>query len=113
MFVNQRDVKPLSVGNPAQVARRHQLHKLGGIRAGDLHLPLAAHIPDLHMFAQVPVILLDARRIGLWKKHVVDHAVVANAMRLGAARIRGAPDPAGHIQTCLCHVACSSPAMYP
>jgi hypothetical protein len=61
-------------------------------------LTLAGHIPDLHMFAQVPVILFDRGLERLGQQHVIDHGKAAHAGLFDAVRIGRAADAPRHVQ---------------
>jgi hypothetical protein len=99
LVIDQRHIEAISNLRLRDVARGHPLHQPCGIRAADLHLPLAGHVPDLHVLSQVPVIFLDARLERLGQQHVVDHGKAANPGGFDAIRIGGAPDAARHVQT--------------
>ena len=62
--------------------------------AGDLHLTLHGDIPNLHIAAQVEIVILDIGLKGLWQKHVIDNAETAHPMCLDAVSKGRAPDPA-------------------
>ncbi len=55
-----------------EVPRRQVLHERRRAGAGDLHLPLAGHVPDLHRFLQMPAILLHPPERGRQAHPVVD-----------------------------------------
>ena len=98
-LVDDGDVEAVADSGRPQIARRHPLHEAEGVRPADLDLALARDVPDLHMLAQVPVVVLDAALIGLGQQHVVDDGVAAHAERLDAPGVRRAPDAARHVES--------------
>ena len=85
-------------GRAGDVARCHPLDQPCGVGAVDLHLALAGHIPDLDMFAQVPVVVFDRAGIGLGQQHVIDDTKAAHAVLFDLIGVRAAPNPARHVK---------------
>jgi len=91
VLVGQGCVITLSRLHRAKIARRHPLRQMGRIRATQLNLSLAPHIPQLHMFFKVPVILLDSSFERFGQQSVIDDRVTTDAKRLDTVGIGCAP----------------------
>jgi hypothetical protein len=71
-LIDQRGIDALSYHGTAQVARCHQLEQPGRVRPAQLDLAFAADIPDLHMAAQVPVVLFERAECRGQERVVID-----------------------------------------
>ena len=62
---------------PGDVPRGHHLQQPFRVRPLQFHLALAAHVPDLDILPQVPVVFLQGAAESLGQDHVIDDGIVA------------------------------------
>jgi len=91
VLVGQGRVITLSRLHRAKIARRHPLREASRVRATQFNLSLASDIPQLHMFFEVPVILLDSSLKRFGQQSVIDDRVPTDAERLDTVGIGCTP----------------------
>ena len=89
-LVDQRRIEAPADGGGGKVARRHQLREARGVGPAQLHLALAADIPQLHVIDQMPIVLLQ-RPEGDGQQHVVVDRIGADPQRLDPGGIERPP----------------------